>query len=174
MKFDVIIGNPPYQVSTNENGMQAKPIYHLFVEQAKKLNPRYLTMIIPSRWFSGGMGLENFRKNMLNDSRLRIIHDFLDSKDCFYGVDIKGGVNYFLWNRDNKGDCEINTHQNNEIISFSNRPLLEKDCDIFIRYNNAIPILHKVRQFNEKSIKNNVTMDTFKFPTNFKDFQLLL
>lgn len=171
MKFDVIIGNPPYQLSTagDENGAQAKPLYHMFVEQAKKLNPRYISMIIPSRWFSGGWGLDDFRNTMMLDRRIRELHDYPDSSDCFSGVEIKGGVCYFLWDNYNTGDCRFVTHRGNSIISEARRPLKEENCDIIIRYNEAISILHKVRSKGEPSFDSLVsTKKPFGFITNYK------
>lgn len=144
MRFDVIIGNPPYQLDTGGFGRQAKPIYQLFVQQAKKLNPRFLAMIIPSRWFAGGMGLDEFRESMLTDSRLRSIDDYLCASEAFPGVGLKGGVCYFLWDRDNPGLCRVTTHFKDRPVSTISRPLLEEGLDIFIRFNEGLSILKKV------------------------------
>lgn len=171
MKFDVIIGNPPYQLGDGGAQASAMPIYNKFVEQAKKLNPRFLTMIIPSRWFSGGKGLDQFRDEMLNDDRIRVLHDFHDASECFPGVEIKGGVCYFLWNRDTRGLCKIISHESDRKISEAERTLLEKNCDVFVRYNGAIKILHKIQDKNEKSIIDIISSrKPFGFATNFTDY----
>lgn len=145
MQFDVIIGNPPYQLADGGgNGTSATAIYNLFVEQAKNLGPRFLTMVIPSRWFTGGKGLDQFRASMLKDSRLRSIDDYLIASDVFPGVGLKGGVCYFLWDRDNPGSCRVRTHFKDEPPSTVTRPLLEEGADVFIRYNEGLSILKKV------------------------------
>lgn len=144
MQFDVIIGNPPYQLNTDGFGTQARPIYQQFVQQAKALDPRFLCMIIPARWFSGGMGLDEFRESMLTDDRLRSIDDFLTASDVFPGVGLKGGVCYFLWNRDHPGSCRVTTHFKDWPISTVSRPLLEEGADVFIRFNDGLSILKKV------------------------------
>lgn len=157
MKFDVIIGNPPYQLNDGGFGTSAKPIYHLFVEQAKKMKPRFLTMIIPARWYSGGKGLDDFRKNMLNDNSIRQIVDYPEAADCFPGVQIKGGICYFLWDRDNKGNCKVTTSMKGKITPSTTRPLLEEGAETFIRYNEAVSILKKIQKFKEKSLAKQIS-----------------
>jgi len=169
MQFDVIVGNPPYQLSDSGFGRSASPIYQMFVEQAKKLNPRYLTMIIPSRWFAGGKGLDDFRKSMLFDSRIRKLVDFENSADVFPGVDIAGGVCYFLWERDLRGLCTVTNFYNGKRI-VSERPLNE--FHIFIRHSQAVPIVRKVLSKNEnngKKLSDVVSSrKPFGLPTNYK------
>jgi site-specific DNA-methyltransferase (adenine-specific) len=157
MKFDVIVGNPPYQLNDGGGmGTSATPIYQKFIQQAKKLNPTYLSMIVPSRWFAGGKGLDEFRAEMLNDNRLSKIIDYFDSTECFPGVDISGGVCYFLWEKDHKGDCEVTSIQK-DVKSIMARPLLEKGSDSFIRFNDAISILRKIQKLKEESILNQIS-----------------
>ncbi len=156
MKFDVIIGNPPYQLSDGGHGVSAKPIYNQFVEQAKKLNPRYLSMIIPARWYAGGKGLDDFRASMLSDRRLVNLVDYFDSTECFPGVDLSGGICYFLWDRDNPRDCEIRTIRNRK-ESILTRPMLESGVEIFIRFNEAIEIVRKVQSKKENSFSSEIS-----------------
>ena len=167
MKFDVIIGNPPYQLNIGvQKENYAIPIYQKFIQQAKKLQPRYLTMIIPSRWFTGGRGLDEFRSEMLNDSRIKYIKDYIDSKDVFPGVDVSGGVNYFLWARDYSGLCEyVNVVNGNETSAL--RKLNE--YSVFPRYNQTITIINKAKQFNEDIISPMVSSQTpFGFITTYR------
>ncbi len=172
MKFDVIVGNPPYQLNDGGFGKSAAPLYHKFIEQAKKLNPRYLSMIVPARWYSGGKGLDEFRDEMLKDKRLAQIHDFPETSDCFPGLNIRGGVCYFLWDREHKGDCTITNYKNGTILSTSKRPLLEPKSDVFVRYNEAIDILRKVKKFNEKTFDETVSArKPFGLDTNFSGFK---
>jgi hypothetical protein len=164
MQFDVIIGNPPYQLPTGGAGKQAIPIYQKFVQQAKTLDPRFLVMIIQSRWFGGGMGLSQFRAEMLGDRRIRKLVDYTDSNEVFTGTDFGGGVCYFLWNRDHVGSCEVRNH-------FAGREYTSvrelNEFDYFIRYAPAIPILRKVLSKNETSIKTIVSpVRPFGIPTS--------
>lgn len=157
MKFDVIVGNPPYQLNTGGSRAQAIPLYNAFVDQAKKLNPRYLSMIIPSRWFSGGFGLDKFRETMISDKRIRTLVDFIEASDCFgNGVEIKGGVCFFLWDRDHEGVCHVITHEKNE-TSEAYRYLKEVGIDAFIRRNTGVSIYHKVKKHQENSISTIVS-----------------
>ena len=169
MKFDVIIGNPPYQEETGGSGRQATPLYDSFILESKQLSPNYISMIIPSKWFSGGMGLNSFREEMLNDKRIQYLVDYPDSTGCFPGVQIKGGVCYFLWNAEHNGLCEVKTIQDNNVVSKSKRPLLESDSDIFVRFNQAVPILRKVQKLQDESFINFVSSQKpFGLPTNFR------
>ncbi|MCO6432228.1 MAG: Eco57I restriction-modification methylase domain-containing protein [Deltaproteobacteria bacterium] len=170
MQFDVIIGNPPYQLNDGAGGggTSAMPIYQLFVEQAKKLEPRYLSMIIPSRWFAGGKGLDEFRESMLGDNRLRSIVDYLTASDVFPGVGLKGGVCYFLWERDNPGECRVTTNFKDWPVSVASRPLLEHGADVFIRFNEAVPILKKVANTEHR------TANYFLIPPEHKRFERLV
>jgi len=168
MQFDVIIGNPPYQLDDGGFGTSAAPIYQLFVQQAKALEPRYLSMVIPSRWFAGGKGLDDFRESMLTDNRIRSIDDYLSAADVFPGVGLKGGVCYFLWDRDNPVKCQVSTHFKDWPVSTSTRPLLEEGADIFIRFNEGLSILKKVA-----AVENARGVSSLLLPEN-KRFDLLV
>lgn len=154
MKFDVIIGNPPYQLSDGGHGRSASPIYQLFVEQAKRLRPRYLTMIIPARWFGGGKGLAEFRATMLTDARIRKLVDYENVKDVFPGVDLAGGVCYFLWDRDSPGPCEV-TNINGDTAVVETRNLNE--FPTFVRHSGAVPVIRKVLAEPERRMSAQVT-----------------
>ena len=154
VRFDVIVGNPPYQLSDGGFGRSASPIYHEFVSQAKKLEPRFLTMVIPSRWFGGGKGLNEFRTEMLKDDRTRRIVDFENVNDVFPGIDLAGGVCYFLWDRDTPGLCSVtNVHGGEETTS--ERKLNEYDT--FIRHGEAVSIVRKVLKHDEPRMNTQVS-----------------
>lgn len=156
MKFDIIIGNPPYQLADGGAQASARPIYHLFINQAIDLNPKYISMIIPSRWMIGGKGLDEFRETMISDKRFRQLHDFVNPKICFPNNDIKGGVCYFLWDRDYSGTCEISTYTPNGIRK-SNRFLKEDGLDIYIRDEILICIMKKVMKEAEQMLDSIVS-----------------
>lgn len=154
MKFDVIISNPPYQLNVGvEKENYAVPIYQKFIEQAKKLNPRYMTMIVPARWYTGGRGLDEFRAKMLSDKHLRAIVDYPNPYDCFQGVDIAGGICYFLWDRDNEGDCSFTSVIGKDSHTVNRRL---DEYPLFIRDVIGLNVVSKVRDLN---INNGKTLD---------------
>ncbi len=169
MQFDVIIGNPPYQMSDGGNRNSASPIYQLFVEQAKKLNPRYLIMIIPSRWYCGGRDLSDFRDSMLKDGHLKYLYDYKYSKDCFPGIRAGGGICFFLWDIEYKSNI-VTFEPNGEDVSL--RKKLDYGLDFFIRDNMAIRVLEKVRAIDTKTMASRVwTQKPFGFRTNYEDYK---
>ena len=168
MQFDVIIGNPPYQLGS-DGGTRDVPIYQHFVEQAKKLDPRYLMLVVPSRWMASGLGLGEFRQTMLGDRRIRELVDYPAANDVFPGVEVKAGVCYFLWDAAHDGDCNVTTIRGQEVIGPQRRNLGE--YDIFVRDGRAIPILHKVLNHGEQSIKTILARDKeFGWTSNFDGF----
>lgn len=171
MKFDVIIGNPPYQL--NDGGGRdsaAIPLYDKFVQKAKQLAPHFLIMIIPARWYTGGRGLDDFRDNMISDTRMKVIHDYPETDDCFPGLNIRGGVCYFLWDSLYHGDCTIINQIKGKMIEMK-RPLKEANIPLLIRYNQSISIMKKVLKFKEVSLGKYVsTSKPFGMRSNFSDF----
>ena len=168
MKFDVIVGNPPYQMGS-AGGSRDIPIYNKFVDQAKKLTPRFLSMIIPSRWMASGLGLSEFRRTMLQDRRIRKLVDYERMSDVFPGVDFEGGVCFFLWDRDNEGDCDVTTISANESIGPFARDL--REYDVFVRDSRALPILRRILDAGEASIVDILSVDKeFGWTSNFHGF----
>lgn len=158
MKFDAIVGNPPYQeMDGGGKGYSAKPVYNYFVGEAKAIEPHYISMITPSRWFSGGKGLDDFRAEMLQDKHLRKIVDYADNEALFSNVSIVGGVNYFLWDSSYNGDCEVTSIRGENAVTL-NRDLSE--YDIFIRNNNALQLIRRMEASNDRK------MDDVVYPRN--------
>ena len=167
MKFDVIVGNPPYQVSDGGHNASATPVYHRFVEAAISLKPRYVLMITPSRWFAGGKGLDKFRERMLTGGKVRKLIDYPKLYEAFPGVKIRGGVSYFLWDREHQGAAVVATHWNGERVGTEVERRLD-EFDVFVRRNEAVPILKKVRRKSETSLSERISSrKPFGFPTNF-------
>jgi len=167
MKFNAIVGNPPYQVMDGGSGVSAKPTYHHFVEISKVMNPDYISMIMPARWYAGGKGLDTFRQDMLEDKRLKVLFDYPNSNDCFTNVDIAGGLCYFLWDANYSGNCTVSNYAYGKYVS-AERKLDE--FSTFIRYNKAISILHKVLAFNKSGtfLSDRVSSrKPFGLPTNY-------
>lgn len=169
MQFDVIIGNPPYQMTGGGGGTNDSPIYDLFVRQAMQLEPRFLAMVIPSRWMAGGRGLGEFRAGFLGDRRVRTLVDYENAKDVFPSVGIGGGICYFLWDRDNPGLCECIYHRNGQVSGPHLRVLDE--FDVLVRDQRAVDILHKVVAAGEQPFEECVSGDTpFGLATNFSGY----
>lgn len=170
MQFDVIIGNPPYQMTGGAGGSSDSSIYHLFVEQAMRLDPRFLTMVIPSRWLAGGRGMDDFRKAMLTGKHIRHMVDYTKMSTAFPGVDFEGGVGYFLWDKNHHGDCEYTLYQAEE-----QHPTVTRDLGahgIFIRDHRALSILEKVQTKGEPTMERIISSDTpFGLATNFSDWK---
>jgi site-specific DNA-methyltransferase (adenine-specific) len=172
MRFDVIIGNPPYQINDGGGeGSSAIPLYHHFVQQAKLLDPKYLTMIIPARWYSGGRGLNDFRAEMLADTHIAEIHDFPETDLVFPGVNIRGGVCYFLRSQNHSGDTKVFNYNKKGDPITATRPLLEDGLTSFVRYNEAISMLTKVRALGELTYESRVqSSNPYGMRSNFSDY----
>jgi site-specific DNA-methyltransferase (adenine-specific) len=170
MQFDVIIGNPPYQMKGGAGGTSDSSIYHLFVEQAQRLEPRYLSMVIPSRWMAGGRGMDEFRKAMLTERHISHLVDYTKMSTAFPGVDFEGGVGYFLWNREYEGDAQYTLLQGEERF-----PAITRDLgahDIFIRDYRAAGILERFQALREPTMDIVISADTpFGLATNFSDYK---
>jgi len=169
-RFDVIVGNPPYQMDSSGDGTNSTALYDVFVKAAKDLRPSYLTMIIPSRWMASGFGLGDFRETMLQDARIRKLVDFAKMDSIFPGVDFEGGVCYFLWDRDNPGDCESTFVIDGKRIGPTNRVLNE--YDVFVRDPRSLAILEKVEARRGESVSSLISsISPFGIPTNFKGYR---
>ncbi len=168
MKFDVIVGNPPYQIDSDGN-TRTKPIYQLFVEKAIEMDPRYVLMITPSRWFAGGLGLEQYRARMLKDHRLARVVDYPQSKDCFPGVKIRGGVSYFLWDRAHTGGCTIQTVREKSVGQPMTRDL--DAYNVFVRFNEGVGIIDKVGAEGYPTMDQRVSsLVPFGLRAKFRDY----
>ena len=165
MTFDVIIGNPPYQLNDGGNAASARPLYHLFVQQAKRLHSRYLIMITPARWYAGGKGLDDFRNEMLDSLNIRYLVDFKNSADCFPGVNIAGGVCYYMIDNSYHGDCIVCNYKGDVEVSRMKRPLNEYTT--FVRDNESIQIIRKIQRLKEKKMSSIVkSRNSFDLPSN--------
>lgn len=167
MQFDVIIGNPPYQLQDSSGSSSATPIYQKFIEQAINLEPKFLTMVTPSRWFAGGKGLDEFRAARLSDNHMKVIVDFIVEKDAFPKINVNGGVNYFLWSKHHNGPCEITTVEQGGAYGEPEQRNLG-EFDVFVRRNTAVSILRKIRSFKEETFEKRVSSrKPFGLPTNY-------
>lgn len=170
MKFDVVVGNPPYQLAGGAGGSSDSSIYQIFVEQALKLEPRFVSMVIPSRWLAGGRGMDEFRKTMFTGKHISHLVDYTQMSTAFPGVDFEGGVGYFLWDKNHQGDCEYTL-----VLGDKEQPTVVRkldEFDVFVRDTRAVSILKKVLQLGEPSVADLVSGDTpFGLATNFNGFK---
>ena len=174
MKFNAIVGNPPYQVMDGGAGASSVPIYNRFVDISRKLLPLYISVIMPSRWMTGGRGLDTFRDTMLDDQHLQKLFDYFNARVCFSNVEIKGGICYFLWNKSHKAECEVHSFIG-ETESISERYLRDKGGDIFIRDNKLIELKNHIKSTNEETFDSMVSSmkpygirgDFFKDPSKY-------
>lgn len=170
LKFDIVVGNPPYQMDGGGGGTNATPLYNLFVNQAKMLNPKHILMITPSRWMAGGRGLEEYREQMLADRRITSIVDYPVASEIFPGVEVKGGVSYFLWSSDHNSETSVTLVRGDNSSGPVKRNLNE--FDVFVRDSRALPILRKVLTKGYKSFESIVSGDTpFGLASNFKEYK---
>lgn len=167
MRFDAIVGNPPYQeMDGGGKGYSAKPVYNYFIDAAKTISPRYISMITPSRWFSGGKGLDDFRDSSLQDSRMREIVDYVDNEMLFSGVAIVGGVNYFLWDRAYSGDCKFTSVRGNH-RSVMTRSLNE--YDVLVRNNESVQLIRRIQEDSSPKMDSVVfARNVFGIPSDFR------
>jgi len=166
MKFDAIVGNPPYQIMDGGTDRGAVPVYQHFVNIAKQAKPSYISMIMPARWYAGGRGLEDFRAAMLQDKSMQVLYDFETSKEIFPTVDIAGGICYFLWNKENSHPCTV-CNVNAQSRVYAKRYL--NDFDVFVRSNSSISILKKVTSKSQGFLNSMVlSINPFGFRTYFR------
>ena len=165
MKFDAIVGNPPYQ--SQMGGVSSVSIYPEFVKQAIAINPKYCSMITPSRWMNATSGaLVSYRDSMLIDDRISMLYDFVNANNCFPTVEIKGGISYFLWDSSYSGNCMITLTDSQGKKTTGFRPLLEEGMETFIRNEKMISLLYKVKSLNENSFSEIVSAnDPFGYDT---------
>ena len=169
MNFDIIIGNPPYQESDGGHGASASPLYHKFIQAAKAMNPQFISFIVPARWYAGGKGLDDFRAEMLADPHISHLVDYPNADDCFPGVEIKGGVCYFLRDKNYTGPTDVTNCVEDQPPVVAKRAL--NDYSWFIRHNNAVSILQKVKAIESDFLNSKVSSrKPFGMSTNFSDF----
>lgn len=166
MKFNAIVGNPPYQLTTGVETSQSIPLYDKFTLMAKKISPSYISLIMPSRWYSGGIGLDLFRDDMLNDTHMRVLYDYQSASDCFTNVNIGGGLCYFLWDEKHNDECLVH---NNHKLGYSVKSRYLNEFPILVKFNHAIDILHKVKEVTTENLSNLVSpISPFALPTTIR------